>query len=358
MDATSASAIIARNVLGALEAAGGDSVGLARDLAIPLPVDTDTRLPSTVIAELWRRAPIAANDDAFGLHAAERLKPGQWGLVEYWIASSPNAREALERFARYYRVLTEMMRMSVEVRGERASIVWESIGPTDLRHASEHFAAIVTLTMRRLLGTHGTPLEIAFTHERSPAADELRRVLGAPVRFGARAMRIDVARTLLELPLSTTDDELARALRPVVDAALARLPSEDDVVERARRELVDTLRSGAPEMRALARRLRTSSRTLQRVLATNGTSYKTLVDEVRRELAMGYLADGRMTLPDVAVLLGFSQQSALTRAFKRWTGGTPTAFRSTVPLSARDARDARRSSTGKREGITAYRRDR
>lgn len=327
MEAATASAIIARNVLAALDAAGGDSASLARDLAIPLPVDADARLPSGVIAELWRRAPILAGDDLFGLHAAERMRHGQWGIVEYWIASSPTVREALDRLVRYYRVLTEMMRMSIEVRGARASITWQSVGPTDLRHSDEYLAAILTLTMRRLVGEDCAPLEIAFVHEPSARATELSRVLGGPVRFGAPAMRVDVDAALLGRALSTTDDELARALRPVVDAALAKLPPEDDIVAQARREIVETLRCGTPEMRTLARRLRTSSRTLQRVLAMNGTSYKLLLDEVRRELALGYLADGTMTLPEVALMLGFSQQSAFTRAFRRWTGSTPTAYR-------------------------------
>jgi AraC-like DNA-binding protein len=95
---------------------------------------------------------------------------------------------------------------------------------------------------------------------------------------------------------------------------------------------VGAIAQGEPEVAAVARALATSDRSLQRRLQEEGTSFRGVVDDARRELAVGYLGDRRMTVAEVAYLLGYSEASAFVRAFKRWTGKTPGEMRTVAAM--------------------------
>ena len=101
----------------------------------------------------------------------------------------------------------------------------------------------------------------------------------------------------------------------------------DDPLNAARQLIVKQLEDDGVELAGIAAQLNLSTRSLQRLLQEQGLSFTQLVDGVRRELAERYLADATLDLTDIAFLLGFSEQSAFQRAFKRWMGKTPAAFR-------------------------------
>jgi AraC-like DNA-binding protein len=122
--------------------------------------------------------------------------------------------------------------------------------------------------------------------------------------------------------------ERNRLERPQDELAFAL----DGFVGRVQSFVADTLRERAPSLRAIARRLHMSPRTLQRRLEAYGTSFHALVDDLRRELALAYLADPRLSLAEISFLVRFSGRSAFHRAFRKWTGRTPLQHRrSAVP---------------------------
>jgi AraC-like DNA-binding protein len=105
------------------------------------------------------------------------------------------------------------------------------------------------------------------------------------------------------------------------------MPEPTDVVRRVREAVATSLREGEPTLQVVAANQNTSVRTLQRRLAEEGVTFRSVVDEVRQELAQGMLADGRLTIAEMAYLLGYSEPSAFHRAYKRWTGKTPEEYR-------------------------------
>src|SRR5262249_980547 len=125
----------------------------------------------------------------------------------------------------------------------------------------------------------------------------------------------------------TADAGLRAILDRQADALLARLPAATGLTARARRAVVQALPDGKLGVADIARRLGTSGRSLQRGLLAESTSFQELVSEVRCQLAIGHLQYGRMTTAEIAFALGFSEPSAFQRAFRRWTGKTPLAFR-------------------------------
>jgi AraC-like DNA-binding protein len=147
------------------------------------------------------------------------------------------------------------------------------------------------------------------------------------VRFsaGENGLRLPVAE--LETPCVRADPALLAVLDRYAAERVERAPRSDSVADRGRAALAEELRAGEPSAATLAARLKMSVRTLNRSLGAEGTSYRRILDQLRRELAIHHLADDRLTIAEVAFLLGFSELSAFYRAFKRWTGRTPAELR-------------------------------
>jgi AraC-like DNA-binding protein len=137
-----------------------------------------------------------------------------------------------------------------------------------------------------------------------------------------------LAGELLDRPVPTADPGLSRIVTAHAEQLLAALaPAADMLTARVRRQLAEGMANGPMTLTQVARRLHLSERSLQRRLEAEGTRFAQLVDEVRRELALRYIADERLALGEVAYLLGFAEPSPFHRAFKRWTGTTPLAAR-------------------------------
>lgn len=144
--------------------------------------------------------------------------------------------------------------------------------------------------------------------------------------FGAAENSFTLSGADVDRILPTANRPLAGVLDKLLTEQLARL-SRNDVVSRCKAEFLEQLSSGEPAAEDIAQRLYMSSRTLQRKLAEAGTSYQKLVDDARRDLALRYIDDPANSITDITFLLGFSGHSTFSRAFKRWTGATPTAYR-------------------------------
>ena len=134
-------------------------------------------------------------------------------------------------------------------------------------------------------------------------------------------------RSVLDLPMTTADAALASVVARQASALLQSLPDPARLADQVHRLVCQSLRGQVPTVRAVAHQLGTSVRTLHRQLGEEGTSYREIVDQVRRDLAFGHVRDGRLPLGEIAFALGFSESSAFHRAFRRWTGQAPVAWR-------------------------------
>jgi AraC-like DNA-binding protein len=132
---------------------------------------------------------------------------------------------------------------------------------------------------------------------------------------------------VLNLPLRKSDPALLALLDRQAEAVLAEVSRVPAVVDAWRRTLVPLIREGRTGLAALAEAHHTSVRSLQRRLAEQGTSFQQLLDDTRRHLAEGHLKNARLDVAEIALLLGYSEQSAFTRAFRSWTGVTPALWR-------------------------------
>ena len=167
----------------------------------------------------------------------------------------------------------------------------------------------------------------SFIHARPNRKVEYAEFLGCPVRFQADWDALVFTEDTLRLPVAGADNRLLKALEQACRKILGPAPRKRDIVHDVRELIIDHLTKGAPRFEDVAGQLNMSSRTLERRLSGHGTTFSTLLDDIRCGLAKQYLADTDVGLERLAYLLGYSEPAALVRAFKRWTNMTPMQFR-------------------------------
>jgi AraC-like DNA-binding protein len=311
---------------GALEAVGLSSAALQ---------GPEARVTHRANNELWARLSAASGDPDFGLHFAERLDVGAFDVVGYLVARSRTFGEGLARVVAYSRILHDAGRVEVEREGAQL-IVYPGCRGLPFpcpRPIAEFSAASVVVLARALTGAAVVPLAVEFEHPAPARVSEHRRIFGVLPRFQVPETRLVFSAAVLDLGIRGADPGLLTYLDAYASEVLARLPVATDLLDEVRRVIATELPRGVPEMAAVAAQLGVSSRTLQRRIATHGTTFAALVDQVRRSFAERYLADGRLALGEVAFLVGFADPSNFHRAFRRWTGTSPARYRAAQELA-------------------------
>ena len=315
---------------------GGDPAGLIERFALPPGAgqQPEVVLPLKTLHALLEQAAADLRDPFLGLHLAAQLPRGAYGVVEYTCRSAPTIREALVRIVRYSGLLNELVTVSFHAQEQGSALIEQRIAgePSCVgRHGNEFFVATLLLGARALSGAPCIPQQVLFAHARPEDISELVAVVGTSnLHWDAGRNALTLPAAVLDLPLLSSDPPLLSLLDRQAQQSLARQPGAPRLVELIRRRLRETLGDGPPELEAMASELKMSARTLQRRLGDQGVSFQEVLDEVRHELALEYVRDPlhpQRPLGEVAYLLGYSELSPFLRAFKRWTGKTPSSVR-------------------------------
>ncbi len=324
----------------ALQSYGCDSDAVFRRAGLdPAKLrDPNARYPVQGMQRLWILAEEVTGDTCFGLSAARFWHPTTFHALGYSWMASHSLRDALERMVRYIRIVSTAGQARLEQVGteykfalaatpEAAHLLIEE--HPELKRSTRAIDAAMATVIQMCRGARGEefkPLRVTATRERPGCADRMEAFYGCPIDFLADEDAFYVDSEQLERPLPTAHAELARTNDKVVTEYLAHL-DRSDVEMQVRAKLVDALPSGKLSEESVASGLHLSLRSLQRKLRERGVSYKELVDDTRRELARQYLDDSHYSVNEITYLLGFSEPSNFTRAFKRWYGKSPTAYR-------------------------------
>jgi AraC-like DNA-binding protein len=305
-----------------LEASGVD--GAALD-------DHDARITLERHIALLRAAKSLCGDPAFALHYGETVNLAEVSVVGLIGYASETMADAFVQLARYSRLIVDLdlgplERFALVQDGEGLWLVDRRPEPNFHPELTEiAFAQMVSGTRR--FGDTPFALEVRVTHEDPGYRGEYERILGAPVTFASdrNAMRIDPAWTGRRIALEP--HYVFGILTGHADALLARLDSATKTRGRVERLILPALHKGEVDMAGVAAALGCSRDTLYRRLKAEGTSFAKLLDDLRRRLALDYLAGGKVSVNETAYLVGFSDAAAFSRAFKRWTGRSPGAVR-------------------------------
>ena len=316
-----------------LEMYGLDPVALARQAGIVLPEvlgPTDRIAVDKADAMLQLVIPLI-RDPAFGLQVARCWHPANLGVLGYAWLSSSTLRTGLRRMERYHRLVGDRGATEIEEvpRGIKVRF-WAKRGdPAEVPVAAVavDMAIGLLLDMCRLnAGAALRPLAVSLRRKKPETTAPYERFFGCAVRFGAKENYFLLAREDADVLLPSSNKQLATVFDAMLGAELALL-EKSDVIARCRAAVLEHLTSGDVSEEDTARQLNMSPRTLQRKLAEADLTYLQLVDATRRNLALRYIDDATRSISDITFPLGFSQPSAFTRAFKRWTGLSPTDYR-------------------------------
>lgn len=291
--------------------------------------DPDARIPVRVALRLLDAAVAATGDPDLGLRAALTTERGDFGLMELIGASSATYRELMDLLSRWIRLINDVLELHLECRDGRGIAELRSNVPVG-RAATDFAVASVYLCFARRAPPERDKLwkEFWFTHEEPVETGLYEHVFGSGrVRFSAPLDGMVFDERLLDLSPSTADPKLHGLLRRLAEERIAELPPRKSFAQRVRVLVSRQLSGGDPSAEYIAQLLDVSRRTMTRRLKQEGTTFKDIVNDVRRGLARRYLAIEDLGVSQIAPRLGFSHSAAFHRAFRRWYDQTPAEYR-------------------------------
>ena len=284
--------------------------------------DPSTRVPLRVCEAILGRAVELSGEPALAVHVGTSMRASTHGFLGFAAMTAGTAREALELATRFASTRTSAVGLALYVEGETASLVIEERTP---------LAPLVRETIVIALGIGIWQLGMALTG--APIDGVAECAFPAPawiaklptagrIRFDCPAHRLLFAKHVLDLPLRSADAVATRLAREQCERELANI-ADAGLPSRIRTLLAETDRP----LEEIAEVLRMSPRTVKRKLAEHGTTFSAIRDDLRRQRALLLLDNRALSIGDVAARLGYSELPNFTRAFRKWTGQTPVAYR-------------------------------
>ncbi len=294
--------------------------------------ESRTRYPFNLLCKVFVEAAVITRNENLGLELAKHYNPLDLNALGVTFLSSATLVEALHRLQRYESALNSNLVFSIAESEGRIHLTSEVPDmPGDAVHIMEDARTSVLVDLCRLgLDKSLDPVEVAFTYPEPKSTGDHFGVFRCPVKFSQPASRMSFDLADARRPFTAANRELAVSGDQILEGVINELKSSD-IISQVKRAIIDHLPSGTPSQDEIAKQVFVSSRTLQRRLADESTNLRTLVLEVRRELAQKYIADKTMPLAEISYMLGFADTSSFSRAFKQWTGDAPANFRSNIP---------------------------
>jgi AraC-like DNA-binding protein len=295
--------------------------------------DPDARMTYPDFLKICEYAANVLGEDDLGLRVGQLMKPSYLGPYGFALISSSTPKDLLSQALRYSVLAIDVGHNVFEHRGDEMVRYWRNPFSASIA-ASRILDDLVMsswLVMVRLISGQPeiVPRWASFAH---PAPDDLspyEALFRCPIKFGAKEYAMGFDSAFLHMELNQGHPEVLASMNALCEQLLVKLatPSEPKWLTECRRLIVENLRLGVPELAEVSKALGIAPATLRMRLSKRSTTFRQLVEDIRHELALSYLKDPLLSLLDIAYLLGFSEQSAFQRAFKRRTALTPGQHR-------------------------------
>lgn len=300
--------------------------GIAPDMAGSPTV----KLSLSSYCRLFEESALRTHNDNFGLWFGNQFQPRDLGLWGYAAVSSPILGSALENLVNLFHFHQEssVMRLVRTVNG-LMRLEYQITSPDIVarRQDAELSLGMFLNVIRECCGANWTPEEVYFEHPRPEAWKEHEAAFGAPIYFSQRTNALAFRPEVLQRPMPGRDLTLLSVMQTCLESIGSHKSGADSIFDRVRDAIRTHLPKGYPALEQIALELRLSLGAIQRELTEHGVTYKDTVETVRRDLAKMYLQQRHLPLTEIAFLLGYSELSAFSRAFTRWTGKSPRDFR-------------------------------
>lgn len=272
-----------------------------------------------------------------GLHLGQQVRAKSFQILGYACMSSHNVGEAIDRLIRFEKLVWDIGASHLVHEGELVRLVWKPKGIPQSLVPKEVIEMAISGWVNFgywITGNQHTPISVHFTHNPPPDLTPYESAFQAPLIFNASFNGLTLTPAQLEIPVIEADPGLKEMMDVQGDRLLKKYRSEINIVNETRAIIYQNKLWDNPDIKVVASALNMSSASFKRHITEAGFNFKSIVDDVRKDLALIYFENTDLSLIDIAFVLGFSEQSAFNRAFKRWTGKSPGRYRQSGQLSA------------------------
>lgn len=293
---------------------------------------TDERVPAQALYAVHRALNQLTHEDDWALSVADALPKGAYGIAEYIFRCQSSLLESLNAMVRYFSLLSDVTALALDPISSGVVLEARHVDP-ELRMGSVHRNLYQNLlsglihVAREITSPDLKPMRVLFPFAPPARRDVYTHVFGCQAEFGADTAQLWFDSESLASQVRAADPNLSRILQRCADELLQQGAGNDAFVVQVRRAIVRELHGGDTSLHAIARKMSTSNRSLQRKLAESGYTFKSLLDEMRYDAARHYLTNATLSIDEISFLLGYSDNSAFVKAFKRWGQLTPGEYR-------------------------------
>lgn len=290
------------------------------------------RYPFDKVNRLWLEASRVIKDPCFGLNAAEKWHPSNFGTLGYALLMSTSLRDTLMRLIRFNRVVIDEPVADALLTEEEDNLIYtlhyQSREDFHVPAREDSMLAWLLSILRVNFQKPFAPVSVHFTHSKPSCSAKFYELFQCPVFFDSPTTKIVLSLQYADRILSSANKDMAEFSDQAMTKYL-EAKANSSLVTKVKKIIVEHLPSGNATVEKVASDLFMSKRKMQRLLQEEGTSFFYLINETRKEVAKQYVKDKEMDLTEIAFLLGFAEQSTFSRSFKRWTGKAPSIYRKT-----------------------------
>jgi AraC-like DNA-binding protein len=291
--------------------------------------DLDARIPISKLKTVWDIAKDYTGLPEIGLHVGADIDPSRFSVVAQASFQCETMRDVLQVYARFFSIVNESARLNLIEEGEWATLEFTSLSP-EWYSISEMERMVITALARcdYLTGRKLRTKCFNFQHAEPSYVDAYKNVCKGELKFSQEQTGIVFKKTALDLPVKHGNPYLLSVLTSYAEKLLNKVSSSSDIKSKVKSFIRNHLADDAElDVERAAKALHMSRHTLYRKLKKEDVSFQSLVEDVRQKEAERYLRENEVSVSEVAFLLGFSELSAFSRAFKRWTGESPAKYR-------------------------------
>jgi AraC-like DNA-binding protein len=291
----------------------------------------DVEIPGEQYIALWEAA--GRSNPNIGLELGMQTEASDFGALGHALHCAPSIEMALKTVQKFIVVFAQESSIDYEYDARTVRVAYQINGPTIVRRRQDSEFSLAAMLRQFNLITRSTitPVRVDFEHDRPADTSAHKRIFQCPVYFNQPLNQLHFSREVMRMPAAQGNERLYLALEPYLERERQERSVSDELLSRITRMIAAGMSSGVPSLAGVSDQLGFSQRTLQRRLKDQGIEFSSLVEDVRRELALAYVKDAVYSITEVSLLVGYAESGSFTRAFRRWTGQSPQQYRATHP---------------------------
>jgi AraC-like DNA-binding protein len=294
--------------------------------------DSNQRVAVDKMRTLWEVAEQVSGDDCIGLEAIKYISPTSFHAITYAHHASSTMRESLERLQKFSSIISTAVGLDIFDENDEVVVKFrmaqDAMEPSF--HAIDAFMALTVEATQTLLNSNENSIRnVKLKRDKPRDSSRHEAIFNCPIQFNSDIYEIRLAKQFVDKVVPTGNAELVRINEQVLAEYLSRF-NKSDIVASVYNALIELMPHGEPTREKVAAVLGTSSRSLHRKLNELDTSYKIILDDTRKHLAMQYIKQSDLSITTITYQLGFLDSSSFSRSFKRWTGSSPSEYRKNI----------------------------